>query len=93
MKIEFQDTFLEKLNGIVLFIAADKPSAARKFKKDILHKCRNLTDHPFKYKKSIYFERKDIRGMTFKGYTIVYKVDKNLISVFALLKHEEKINN
>ncbi len=33
--------------------------------------------------------------MTFKGYTIVYKVDinANLISVFALVKLEDGIKN
>lgn len=93
MKVELKDSFLQKLNRQVLYIAADKPKAARKFKKDILEKCKNLVDNPFKFKKSIYFEREDIRDMTFKGYTRIYKVDKNLISVFALLKHEDEIKN
>ena len=93
MKIELKDSFLHKLNRQVLYIAADKPKAARKFKKDILQKCKNLVENPFKFKKSIYFERDDIRDMTFKGYTVVYKVEAEIISVFALLKHEEKINN
>lgn len=93
MKIELKDSFLQKLNRQVLYITADKPKAARKFKKDILEKFKNLVDNPFKFKKSIYFEREDIRDMTFKGYTVIYKVDKNLISVFALIKHEEEIKN
>ena len=93
MKVKLQDSFLKKLNRQVLYIAADKPNAARKFKNDILQKCRTLTDNPFKFKKSIYFDREDIRDMTFKGYTVVYKVETELISVFALLKHEEGIKN
>ncbi len=93
MKVELHDAFLQKLNRQVLYIAADKPNAARKFKKDLLQKCRNLVDQPFKFKKSIYFDREDIRDMAFKGYTIIYKVDKNLISIFALIKHEEEIKN
>ena len=93
MKVELQDAFLQKLNRQVLYIAADKPNAARKFKKDILQQCRKLIDHPFKFKKSIYFNREDIRDMTFKGYTIVYKVDKKLISVFAFIKHEIEIKS
>jgi plasmid stabilization system protein ParE len=59
MKIELKDAFVSKLNRQVLYIAADKPTAARKFKKDILHKCRSLVDHPFKFKKSIYFDREE----------------------------------
>ena len=89
MKIEFRDSFVKKLNKQVDYIAA------RKFKTDILDRCKQLTNQPFKYKKSIYFDRDEIRDMTFKGYTIVYKVDinANLISVFALVKHEDGINN
>lgn len=95
MKIEFRDSFVKKLNKQVDYIAADKPKAARKFKTDILDRCKQLTNQPFKYKKSIYFDRDEIRDMTFKGYTIVYKVDinANLISVFALVKHEDGIKN
>jgi plasmid stabilization system protein ParE len=93
MKVKLQDSFLKKLNRQILYIAADKPSAARMFKNDILQKCRKLKDNPFKYKKSIYFDRDDIRDMTFKGYTVVYKVETEIISVFAILKHEEGLKN
>lgn len=93
MKVNIQDSFVEKLNRQVLYIAYDKPAAARKFKNDILQKCRKLKDNPYKFKKSIYFDREDIRDMVFKGYTIVYKVDKEVISVFALLKHEEGLSS
>ena len=91
MKIELQDDFLSKLNNQVRFIAEDKPSAARQFKNDILQRCRDLKYHPFKYKKSIYFNRDDIRDMTFKGYTIVYKIEEKVIIVFALIKHENNL--
>lgn len=93
MRVEISDSFLQKLHRQVAYIATDKTTAARKFKKDILHRCKKLVDHPFKFKKSIYFERDDIRDMTFKGYTIVYKVDSenDLISIFALVKYEEEV--
>lgn len=95
MKIEFRDSFVDKLNRQVLYISEDKPSAARKFKNDLLDKIKKLIDQPYKNRRSIYFENDQIRDLTFKGYTIVYKVDKlkNIISVFAMIKHEEKIKN
>ena len=60
---------------------------------DILQKCRKLKDNPFKFKKSVYFDRDDIRDMTYKGYSVVYKIETEIISVFALIKHEEGIKN
>ena len=95
MKIEFRDSFVDKLNRQVSYISEDKPGAARKFKNDLIEKIRKLVDHPYKNRRSIYFENDQIRDLTFKGYTIVYKVDnqKKMISVFALIKHEKKLKN
>jgi plasmid stabilization system protein ParE len=95
MRIEIQDSFIEKLERQISFIAADKPKAARKFKANLLKSIQQLSIHPFKNKKSIYFNREDIRDLTFKGYTIVYKVNQaeNLISVFALIKQEQGLKS
>jgi plasmid stabilization system protein ParE len=95
MKIELTEGFLHKLNEQVAFIAQDKPSAARKFKDDILQLCKKLTDHPYKCRPSIYFQNKQIRDLLFKGYVIVYEVNEssNLISIFAMIKSEENIKD
>lgn len=95
MKIEFLDSFVDKLNHQVDFIARDKPDAARKFKSDILKRLKELQNFPRRCKKSVYFDNENIRDLTFKGYTVIYKIDdaKKLISVFAFLKFEERIKN
>ncbi len=45
---------------------------------------------PFANRKSIFFDREDIRDLIFKGYMIVYKIDKNkkVIDVFGFTKYE-----
>lgn len=93
MRVEFTDSFVDKLNHQVAYIAKDKPGAARKFKNDILQRLKKLVDHPFRNRRSIYFDNDHVRDMTYKGYTLVYKVDQKqgVISVFALLKHEDSI--
>ena len=93
MKVELQDSFVQKLNRQVAYIAADKPSAARKFKNDLLDKIKDLCHSPFKYKKSIYFDSESIRDLTFKGYTVVYKIDEtnHKILIFGFIKYEEKL--
>jgi plasmid stabilization system protein ParE len=42
MKVELLDVFVEQLNEQVDYIARDKPSAARKFKNDILTEVKKL---------------------------------------------------
>ena len=45
---------------------------------------------PFANRKSIFFDPEDIRDLVFKGYIIVYKIDKNkkVIDVFGFTKYE-----
>jgi plasmid stabilization system protein ParE len=88
MKIEFTHSFIIKLDTQIEFIAKDKPSAARKFKKEILDECKSLADTPHRCRKSIHFEDESIRDMVFKGYTAIYKVFDEKIVFFALTKYE-----
>jgi plasmid stabilization system protein ParE len=90
MKVEITLSFREKLGNQIAFISKDKPNAARKFKQEIISKIRQLPQNPYSNRKSIYFNRLDIRDMIFKGYTIVYKIDekKKSIVVFGFTKFE-----
>ena len=91
MKLRILKTFGDKLNEQVDYIAKDKPVAARKFKSDILKRIKKIPDMPFANRKSIFFNREDIRDLIFKGYIVVYKVDnKNgLITVFGFSKYKD----
>ena len=91
MKIRITKSFRKKLNEQVRFIAQDKPSAARKFKNDILEKIEQIPPMPYKNRKSIFFDRDDVRDLIYKGYIIVYKLneEENSIEVFGLAKYQE----
>jgi hypothetical protein len=79
------------LNRQVGFIAHDKPGAARKFKNEIISRIREIPTMPFKHRKSIFFDRDEIRDMTFKGYVVVYKINQAAqeIEVFGFVKYED----
>ncbi len=91
MKLKITKSFRDKLNDQVAYIAKDKPSAARKFKSLVLKEIKEIPNLPFKNRKSIFFDREDIRDIIVKGYLIVYKVNKkeNSIEVFGFSKWEE----
>ena len=91
MKLKITEGFRDKLNAQITFIAQDKPSAARKFKNDLLEKLRELPTMPFKYRRSIFFDRDEIRDLVFKGYVIVYRVnlEQKEIEVFGFVKYEQ----
>ena len=90
MKLKISKSFSKKLNDYIDFIARDKPSAARKFKSDILRKIKDIPQMPYKHRKSIFFDRDDIRDLIFKGYTVIYKISKSesTIEVFGITKYE-----
>ena len=93
MKVNFSSGFVITLLDQVDYIARDKPSAARKFKNDLLQSLDIDLKEPFNYRKSIYFKDELIRDYIFKGYTIVFKIDmKNqMISVFGFIKHQASL--
>jgi plasmid stabilization system protein ParE len=90
MKIKVLKSFKEKLNHQIEYIARDKPRAARKFKTEILQRIKEIPRMPYKNRKSIFFDRDDIRDLICKGYSIVYKINKNenSIEVFGFTKFE-----
>lgn len=94
MKLKITRGFRDRLNTQVDFIAKDKPSAARKFKNDVINKIKDITDMPFKNRKSIFFDRDDVRDLVFKGYIIIYKVDQESqeIEIFGFIKHEQSLS-
>jgi len=69
---------LEYQNGlfaILDYIAQDRISAAENFVDELDNLINDLSNFPFKYRKSIYFQDENIRDMIYKGYTIVYRVN------------------
>ncbi len=92
MKIKVTKSFQKKLNSQVIYIARDKPIAARRFKNEIISKINNLSNMPYQNRKSIFFDNKEIRELVFKGYLVVYRIniEKDLIEVFGFTRYEAK---
>ena len=91
MRLRILISFRDKLNDQVDYIARDKPVAARRFKSDVIKRIKSIPRMPYANRKSIFFDREDIRDLMFKGYIIVYKIDddKKVIDVFGFTKYED----
>lgn len=77
IQIKLDGKFEISFNHILEYIAQDKISAAKKFKKDLFEQIKNLSNSPYKYRKSFYFDDENIRDMTYKKYTITYEINLN----------------
>lgn len=87
---EYQSELLE----ILKYIANDKISASKTFRKELNEQINDIPTFPYKYRRSIYFDDENIRDMTFKRYTINYEVDlnKNTIFIFSIFNQNKPID-
>lgn len=93
MKIIFKSTFVERLEKQLDYISINNPENARSFKNDLIEKIKAIPNHPYAYRKSIYFNSSRIRDFIFKGYTVVFRINKTTIEVFGLLKYQDSIHD
>ncbi|MFO7720728.1 MAG: type II toxin-antitoxin system RelE/ParE family toxin [Gillisia sp.] len=93
MKIKILLNFSLKLADQVEYIARDKPTAAKTFKREVLNAIKGIGGMPYKNRKSIYYEDENIRELIFKGYKIIYRIksDKNILEVFGFIKQEKTL--
>ena len=89
MKVIFKESFINRLENQVEYIARDSPSRARKFNKELFTRIRQISLNPYQYRKSIYFDNIQIRDLIFKGYTIVFRINVNTIEVFGFVKFQD----
>ena len=84
MSITRTEEYQKELLTILKYIANDKITASRKFKKDLNEQIAKIPNFPYKYRKSIYFNNENIRDMIFKKYTINYEIDLDRNTIFVL---------
>ena len=68
--------FTQELKAIASFICCDVSTSAYSFIKTLKKTIILLKNNPYLYRKSKYFDNDNVRDMVFRGYTIVYEVDK-----------------
>jgi len=91
MRIETTTEFRAKLEKQIQYISLDKPKAAKNFKSAIFSQLKKLKEMPYKNKQSKFFDDKNIRELIYKGYSIIYVVEKERIVVFGFHKWENTL--
>ena len=89
MKIIYKDSFVNRLENQIDYIAQDNPSAANKFRKELINRIREIPKNPLRFRKSIYFNDKSIRDLIYKGYTVVFRISNEIIEVFGFVKFQQ----
>ena len=76
MKIKLIESFYNRLSLQVDYISKFSKTNAKRFKTGILQEIRNIPQNPYLYRKSIFYDDKNIRELIFKGYCIVFHINK-----------------
>ncbi len=92
MIIQKSKKFENSLESIVLYIAKDSKNRALSFQRRLNKILNNLSNMPYKYRKSYYYSDDNIRDLIYKGYTIPYMVDneKNQIIILDIFKWTDR---
>ena len=92
MQIVKSEAFLYSLQIIIEFIAKDSLNRALVFDQNLREKLNILDQYPYKFRKSIYFNDRDVRDYIFMGYIIPYLIDKNndRIVILDIVKYRNK---
>jgi len=90
MIIEKKPQYRRALQSILRYIAKDKISASLRFERELEKKIFALMDFPYQNRASYYFENDAYRDMIFKGYTIIYKIEKDKIVILDIFKWQDK---
>jgi len=88
MKVTTKPLFKSGLKEILTYIGLDSKTRAKQFNKALFVGINSLDNFPYKFRKSIYFNNKEIRDYGFMGYTIPYLIDEenDVIVVLDIFK-------
>lgn len=75
MQIIKGKTFVQNLREVLKFIALDSKNKASHFNNQLFYNFNNLSNMPFNFRKSYYYDDDNIRNLIFEGYTIPYLIN------------------
>ena len=90
MKLLYEESFKKSLKSIIYYKSKDKALSAKNFKQDLKNRFEILCDNSYMYRKSIYFDDDYYRDFVYKGYTIIYKIEKDFIRVLDIFKWQDR---
>ena len=91
MTIRRSPRYTKSLFEILEYIARDNINASINFKNKLDSMISSLQDFPYKFRKSHYFDDPNIRDMTFKKYTVAYRIkpDEHLIEILRIFNRNK----
>ena len=84
MTIVWAPLALERIIEIAAYIHRDNPRAAERWVRQLFERVKQLEEFPQSGKRNKETRRKDIRELSWKNYRIIYKVDRDTVSILTV---------
>ena len=93
MKIIWSPLSIEKLEQITDYISQDNIDAANELANKILNDAEKLKDFPMMGREVPEVHREEIREIFVEEYRVIYKIEKNKISILTIRNFKQKLPN
>ena len=77
---------MDELGEIADYIARDSKARADSFIQNLKVQIIKIPDMPYSYRKNKTIDRKNIRNLIFKGYTVTFSISNNAIEILGIYK-------
>ncbi len=84
--VVLKERFKREFKDIFDYISNDSENRAYEFMNGLLEKFDLIEDSPYAFRKSTQFDNENIRDFIFKGYTIPYLIEDDIILVLGIYK-------
>lgn len=85
MIVVFSARFRADLDRVWAYIAEDNPRRAVSFVREIVERCKKLSEMPLRFPLIARYEHSGIRRMPYRNYLIFYRVGDKRIEVLHVL--------
>lgn len=89
MFVIYTKKFKKSLNSILDFIEVDNIVASKNFAINLENELSNLVIFPKMYRESLYYQNNNYRDLTYKGYTIIYKINATTIEIIDIFNQNK----
>ncbi len=86
MTVVDSERFIRELEEITDFIAIDSLDKAIEFENELKNRIQIITSNPYAFRQSANFNNENIRDFIYKGYTIPYLIDNEIVLILSIYK-------
>lgn len=84
MTIQWAPLALERIVEIGAYIHREDPQAAERWIRQVFERVKQLDAFPLSGKRNKETDRKDIRELSWKNYRIIYRIDRETVSILTV---------